>query len=208
MLLGGIPLRRRGLSPKPSLSVIAGIGPASPGPDRSDGLLGGDLLSFFDIDLDLPARQLTLFSVEGCAGRFLPWAGPYEAISIQLGMRSRTQPLVPVRLDGQPLLAVLDSGASASFVNLRGMRRLGLTTAMLANDPAMTAGVVGGMVSGRLHRFVALQVGPVVMREPSLLTVPVPTPIFDLLVGLDVWRTHRVWISYATSQIFVARPDE
>ena len=196
--LGGVALRRRALSPKLSLPVIAGLG-------RQDGLLGDDLLSLFDLDLDLPGGTLTLFSVRDCNGRFIPWDRPYEAVPIQLGMRSRAMPLVPVRLDGRPLDAVLDTGASVSFLNLRGMRRMGLTPAMLEQDPAVAAGAVGGMAATRRHRFAAIAVGAVTLRDPELLVAPVPTPIFDLLLGVDFWRSCRLWISYASSQIFVGR---
>jgi predicted aspartyl protease len=202
MLLGGVALRRRGVVTKPTLAVIAGIGSG-----RQVGLLGEDLLSLFDLDLDLPSRTLTLFSVQGCTGRFIPWDQPYDAIPVQFGMRSRSQPLIPVQLDHHPLTGVLDTGASVSFLNLRGMHALGLTPAMLEQDPAAGASVVGGRAAGHWHRFAAMQIGSVVLREPLLLASPVPTPIYDLLVGLDFWTLHRLWISYASGQIFVARGD-
>ena len=37
-----------------------------------DGLLGRDFLSEFDVALDVGARTMTLWRVQGCAGRFLP----------------------------------------------------------------------------------------------------------------------------------------
>ena len=197
--LGGAALRRRGVVAKPSLSVIAGIGSG-----RLDGLLGEDLLSLFDLDLDLPAQTLTLFSVQGCSGRFIPWDQPYEAVPVVLGMRSRSMPLVPVQLDHRNLVAVLDTGASVSFLNLRGMRQLGLTPAMQGGDKGVATSAVGGRMESRLHRFSALQIGSLVVQEPTLLTAPVPTRIFDMLLGVDFWSARRLWISYATSQIFIA----
>ena len=49
-----------------------------------------------------------------------------------------------------------------------------------------------------------LQIGSLVVQEPTLLTAPVPTRIFDMLLGVDFWSARRLWISYATSQIFIA----
>src|SRR6185437_7769832 len=64
--LGGAALRRRTMAHDNTLAVgtiprdmIAGR--------RIDGLLGRDLLSVFDLDLDVPARRLALYQVEGCA---------------------------------------------------------------------------------------------------------------------------------------------
>jgi Aspartyl protease len=77
--LGGITLRRKTLIGDTSTMVgplpvneIAGHPIA--------GLLGRDFLSPFDLDLDLPARRLTLNDVHGCSMGFLPWTTPYAAI--------------------------------------------------------------------------------------------------------------------------------
>ncbi len=177
--------------------------PASAAAGRTE-LLGEDLLSLFDLDLDLRAQTLTLFAVQGCAGRFIPWQEPYDAVAVQLGMRSRSMPLVPVQLDHHPLVALLDTGASVSFLNLRGMRQLGLTPAMQNGDQGIAASAVGGRMETRLHRFAEMQIGSLVVHDPTLLTAPVPTLIFDMLLGVDFWAVRRLWISYATSQIFIA----
>ena len=71
--LGGVPLVRRTLNHDTSMTV--GILPAPCRQSRIDGLLGRDFLSLFDLDLDVPGRRLTLYQVNDCTGRFLPWAG-------------------------------------------------------------------------------------------------------------------------------------
>lgn len=207
--LGGVALRRRAVSARASVAVIAGDGSSGQG-----GLLGDDLLSLFDLDVDLPARTLTLYEVRDrgtnaehvCAGRFIPWDAAFDVVPIELGMRSRAVPLVPARLDGHAVIALLDTGASSSFVNLRGMRRTGVTPLALEADPLRVMGTIGGLTQGRLHRFTELRIGATVLSAPTLVTAPVPTEVFDMLLGLDVWLTRRLWISYATKQIFVARP--
>ena len=74
--LGGVRLVRRTLNHDTSLTV--GMIPRTVVGDHViDGLLGRDFLSLFDLDLDMPARRLTIYSVRDCAGRFLPWTGGY-----------------------------------------------------------------------------------------------------------------------------------
>ena len=58
-----------------------------------------------------------------------------------------------------------------------------------------------------LHRFAELRVGPDVMRDPALWVASVRVvPIVDMLLGADWLQTRRVWLSFATKQIFVAEP--
>jgi hypothetical protein len=109
-------------------------------------------------------------------------------------------------VDGRPLRALVDSGASASLVTAAGMFRLGLTPALLAHDPGGNGRGIGPKpVPMYRHRFSELRVGPEITRDPVLWVASVRVvPIVDLLLGAD-WLTPRhVWLSFATKQMFVA----
>ncbi len=168
------------------------------------GLLGRDFLSPFDLDLDLPARQLTLYRVRGCLTGFLPWTIPYAAIPASTPVG--TALVVQVLVDGRPLRALVDSGASASLLTAPGMVRLGLTAGSLALDPGGDgAGFGPRPVPMRRHRFTELRVGVEVVREPTLWIASVRVvPTADLLLGGDWLGSQRVWLSFATQQMFVA----
>jgi hypothetical protein len=201
--LGGIPLRRRSLAADQTLTV----GPLpQPGFAAQDiaGLLGSDFLSVFDLDLDIPHRRLALYRVESCTGRFLPWVGEYDAIAASQLIRGVLT--IPVMLDGIPLRAEIDSGASIWMLTATGMFRMGLTPETLARDPGGEVNGVGRFaVAMRLHRFNMLAVGKQDITDPAIWVAPVRgLPIVDLLLGRDWLRRHRVWLSYATSQVFVA----
>jgi hypothetical protein len=57
----------------------------------------------------------------------------------------------------------------------------------------------------RRHRFSELRVGPEVTRDPLLWIGEVRVvPTADLLLGADWLGSRRVWLSFATRQIFVA----
>jgi hypothetical protein len=82
LALGGIALRRRGLAHDQTLAVATlpanmGIG------RRVDGLLGRDFLSGFDLDLNFPLREMTLYGVRECSGRFLPWRDTYLSVPVE-----------------------------------------------------------------------------------------------------------------------------
>ena len=109
-------------------------------------------------------------------------------------------------MDGRTLRTLLDTGASASLITAPGMFLLGLTPAMLAHDPGGNgAGVGPAPVPMRLHRFTELRIGPDATRDPHIWVASVRVvPIVDMLLGVDWLQSRRVWLSYATRQVFVA----
>jgi hypothetical protein len=57
----------------------------------------------------------------------------------------------------------------------------------------------------RLHRFSELRIGPDATRDPRIWVASVRVvPIVDMLLGVDWLQSRRVWLSYATRQVFVA----
>lgn len=84
--------------------------------DAYDGVLALDLFEAVDYDLDFANKKLTLFSDKHCPGKVLYWPAdviaevPFEFVGEHITF--------PVTLDGVTLRAVLDTGASASNVNL------------------------------------------------------------------------------------------
>ena len=203
--LGGIALVRRTLTRDSSLTV--GVIPRTQfGNLMIDGLLGRDFLSLFDLDLNLPDHALTLYQVHDCAGRFLPWRGGYAAVPVSVTARDAL--VVPVMVDGTPLRALLESGATASLIGAPGLFRLGLRQADFAADPAdQVSGLGPRIVTMRQHRFRSLRVGGETIDDPVMWAAPIRLmPVVDMLLGADWLAGRRVWISFATGQLFVATP--
>jgi hypothetical protein len=203
--IGGVALVRRRLSRDSSLAVVA-LPDAGARTPAIDGLLGGDFLSVFDLDLDIPHRRLRLYQVSGCAGRFLPWSGGYSAVPSMITAENGIS-VQPV-LDGEPLRAVLDTGATTSLLAAPGMFKLGLDKADLASDPAQQINGVGRrLVQAHLHRFGALRLGSQTIEGPLIWVEPIRLPrLADMVLGLDWIGRQPVWISYSTKQVFVAAP--
>jgi predicted aspartyl protease len=188
----------------PQLVPVASLqGAAAAGPPP-DGLVGAEILSFFDIDFDFPRRRMTLYDVQNCAGHFLPWHAPYSAVPIR---RTPGNLLVlPVRLDGHPLHALFDTGANRGRVNRQAALAAGVTVAALAQDPRGNAHGVGGAVAHPfVHRFATLQVGRELFRDVTLEVGGRNLPTGDMLLGLPYMLSRRIWLSYATGEMFVER---
>jgi hypothetical protein len=200
--LGSVTLRRDTL-PGDTGVIVNPLPETEIAGQRIAGFLGRDFLAPFDLDLDLPARRMTLYHVSACGAGFLPWTTPYTAIPA--AQTFSTALVIEVLVDGHPLRALVDSGASASLLIRPGISRLGLTRETLARDPgANGAGFGPAPVPMRQHRFNELRVGPEVTRDPLLWIASVRVvPTADFLLGADWLGSRRVWLSFATRQMFV-----
>ena len=202
LALGDVPLHRHTVTHDISLLVAEMPGSLPPGL-VVDGLLGRDLLSSFDLEFDIRAHRLTLYDVHECSGQFVPWTGGFATLPAAMPMTKAM--IVPVTVDGQRLRALLDTGATSLLILAPGMVRLGLTPEAVAHDPGgVTRGI--GPTAPEIHRhsFSSWQVGPELERNPTFwVSRARVVPIVDALLGADwLLAQRRVWISFATGQVF------
>ncbi len=187
-------------------SVPVGSLPAMPVVDPPvAGLLGADVLSRFDLELDLPHRRIGFWRVRtgsvACAPP--PGAGGYQAIPLR---RDGDRLLLTARLDGQPLSVLVDTGARSRILSTVAARRLGVYGDRLGADPGgVNAGVDLHPSEYHWHRFRRLVIGGETVENPVLTVAPLAEPV-DLLLGADWFATREVWISFATNTMFVRAP--
>jgi predicted aspartyl protease len=179
---------------------------ARPGEDERpfDGLIGAEILSFFDVDIDFPKRQITLYDVQNCSGNFLPWTSPYT--TVKLNKTRGNLMVLPVALEGHPTTALFDTGANRGRVNRRAAHAAGVTQAAMADDaPAFELGVGGNVVPSAMHLFSELRIGGEQIRDVELAVAERTVPQADMLLGLPYMETRHIWLSYATQQMFIER---
>jgi predicted aspartyl protease len=175
---------------------------------NADGLLGADLLLAYDLDIDVPGGQLTLYRARICPGIQPPWREPWMEIT-GIGAR-KDRLLLPFELDSVAGLGILDTGAQANVVGVAMARRLGLTEPVLAADPAVQQTGIGPAITiSHLHRFKLLRIGPVAEEAPLITVLPADLGVGDALIGETFLRGRRVWLSFRNRQVFVSRrPNE
>ena len=167
------------------------------------GFLGGDVLSRFDLEIDVRRSTLALYRVGlpslACAEP-PTWNQPFETIALVAhGVRLS----LTATLDGHPIGALLDTGARSRVLSRAAARHLGVSPDTLAADPGgITSGVDMREQAYSWHRFRALTIGRDTSRSPVLTVAPLHEP-FDMLLGTDWLAQRRVWISYATGQVFL-----
>ncbi len=186
MTIGGVQLFQN--QPREMLSLPVAAIPL----DGIDGLLGSDMLRHHTLVVDVPGGRLSLLPNGSCS------AG-YD--DVKLTLFERTLPLADVMVDRSPLLALLDTGASQSLINARGMHKLLLSSQAISDDPALQSLAVGGEISARAHQFASLQIGQVKLEKPTLSVISAVNPTFDMLIGLDVLARQVFTLSYGTQSL-------
>ena len=183
--------------------VAVAVTPDTP----EDGVLGLDVLSHYDLDVNLAQGQIVLHEGGLCPGQSPPWPpGVLELPAARLvrGGRGREPYLmVPVSLDGVASFGMLDSGAAAgSLVSVA----LAAQAGMRAEDGGAGAISVLGFGTRILlgqHQFGELLVGREQFLKPNLLVGGDPGVIFPVILGHDYFITHRIWFGFAADRIFV-----
>ncbi len=191
LAVGGVPL------PGGSVPVVALPGVPVTEPPLA-GLLGAPLLEVYDVDLDLRAGRILLLAPTGCAP-----PGP----AVELQVLPNGDALAPVRINGAPVLAIPDTGTRATLIADTAARRLGLDGPVAAST---ARGIDGQRMQLRPVRLRELRVGgDVSLDVPAAVTALQVGPA-EMLLGLDFFLRHRVWISYVARGMVVrpASPSE
>jgi predicted aspartyl protease len=169
-----------------------------------DGLLGADFLHHQDVELDIPHGRIVLWRVQHCAGDFLTWQAPHFVIPLLRYQPNRM--VAHVRIDGQPVTALIDWGARFSTITIATATALGVTPGMLALDrPGSSHGVDQNELPVHAHRFTELSIGAGTFRNIAIQVADLQVTDVGMLLGADYVRSRRVWLSYATEQMFVER---
>jgi predicted aspartyl protease len=171
-------------------------------PGAPVGLIGADMLSAYDIEIDFPGRVLRFYAVAGCTGAFVPWTGPFDRFTPEPVPADMF--VIPVMLNGRRLRALLDTGSNTSGLSLSAAAGAGVGRAALKKDARDThVGATGVAVTVRDHRFQTFSIGNAVFRGVRISVQDHDFAPFDMLLGIDFLRSRRVWLSYATRQVFI-----
>jgi len=184
-------------------ALVGAVTLAQPLGLKLDGLLGADMLSQFDNDLDLAHQQLTLYGARSCSDG-PPWAGPYSALNAGL---SRNEHLFfRVRLNNREMTAIFDTGAQRSTISTAAAYRAGVSEVTLEHDrPLTTRGAADERLPAHIHRFSELQIGSEAIRDPELVVTNTTFSDADIILGADFLKARRLWLSYAALKIYLSR---
>jgi tetratricopeptide (TPR) repeat protein len=187
----------------PRVEFIVGINEPGAG---TMGVMGRNLLSFTDTEYDL-AHGVIRFSFpdDGCAeANMAYWAGaaPVTVVELLSEFRTRTPTIrARVKLNGTELLALFDTGA-ATLVSARAARRAGVAETDMA-----PAGTIYGAGRGTAKSWTALfekfEIGGEAILHNRLHVADFTLEDADLLLGIDFFLSHRIYVSKKQSKMFI-----
>ena len=180
-------------------------------------LLGDDFLHQADIEFDLAHNAVRLYETKDCERVSLAYwtTEPAGVVPIEVGSKI----WVTVAINGKPVRAGLDSGASYSVLSTADAARLGVT-------PESSGAVAGGCVTGEGKRqidswiglFESFAIGNEIIRNPRIRFADLwqyttytetgsrlPTRFAgqpDMLLGADFLRAHRVLIAHSQRKMY------
>jgi predicted aspartyl protease len=176
-----------------------------------DGTLAPDLLRNFDVEFDFASHTMNLFRPHSCDGKAAYWTGQYIAIPMEITPAGHTH--VDVTLDGETMGAILDSGASTSFMSFGAARRY---CDLKADSPGVTKegqarGAQGTVMDSYSYGFKSLVMGGVSVTSPHVSLSDSPSMLLNenvgLVFGMSELRFLHLYFAYHERKLYISAAD-
>lgn len=178
------------------------------GQSQSIGVLGQNILQFFDVEYDLSEATIRLFRTEDCKKTNLTyWLKNGEQFSmIDLlyaeGLNAAT--LGYIYINDQKIKFELDTGAPTSVLTLQGAARAGIKP---DSPGVVAAGTTGGIGRHLSRQWIApvqdLKIGDnEEIKNSRVRIADIDLDGIDMLLGLDFLMAHRVFVATAERRMF------
>ena len=182
---------------------------------NADGILAPDLFLAYDLDMDFGHDKLNFISSDHCPGKVVYWKA--DAVA-QVPMRIvNGHYLIGIMLDGKPLTAIVDTGATRTSM---GMTEAGRHFGLYANAPGMEPGPkFNGSVASWMHKFEALSFDGVTIQTPNIAIMQSSamdhdraaygahvignTQSADMILGMDIMRHLHIYIATKERKLYI-----
>jgi predicted aspartyl protease len=179
-------------------------------------LLGRDVLKHWDVEYDVQHGAVRLLRPSDCHGdQVVYWTDSRAAVN---GLPEGDALNLPVRLNGVPILATLDTGSPESAVGTLAARAARVAFGPDASAQARVVGLGQQALSAKRADFDQVAIGAEVVRHASLTV----TDLFlqnrqettgsllgeradngaEMLLGLDFVRAHRILVAPDQGMIY------
>jgi predicted aspartyl protease len=185
-------------------------------PMSFDGLLGGDALSNYDVEVDLSDGWVKLFSHDRCATVPAYWAEHFYAVPFHL-TNSHHIELRP-ELNGQEMSAWLDSGAPRTTLSWHIASLLDIDKNTPGVEPLTSPvhGIDGKPLEAYSYQLKLVRIGDVGLKNyPIQITSykiegqswfasdpKKPERAAEILIGAEFFYLNRVYIAYGEHKIY------
>ncbi|PIB96044.1 aspartyl protease family protein [Caulobacter sp. X] len=173
---------------------------------RYAGFLGQNILGLAGVEYDLTHGAVRLMKTGDCGDIGLAyWAGdrPFTVIRIDSMEDGDRHTMGAVEVNGVKLKAMFDTGASSSALSLDAAKRLGVNP---EKDGLPLEGFSSGVGQKRVRtwkaRFDKIDIGGEMISKPFLRIFDGPLGNADMLIGVDFFLSHRVFVDNQNRRMF------
>jgi len=169
-----------------------------------DGILGANVLATYDVDFDYAHAKLNLFLPHRCPGQAVYWTQSEELIAKVPIEIVGAQIHLPVAIEGKPVKAILDTGATDTVMDLESLLpEFGLKP----DSPGMQrVGTADDPHPRYLYTFKTLNFGGVTVNNARVLFVSEETSHehgYNMLIGEDILRQLHLYIAYKEKMLYI-----
>lgn len=196
----------------PAVGIGAGFGD-----DRVIGLLGEDILSHFDVEIDIAHHLFALYEPKECGDANLAyWADTYNVADFVRYNAQSPAVIVHGRVGDSPVLVELDTGAYRTVLSLEVARSLGMgpgSPGVVVQGPAR--GINGQTTDTWAATFPSFTLDQETIKPANFAffqfsrAEPVQGSLLkqrvfaaDMLLGIDFVKSHHLFISHSQRKLY------
>jgi len=190
-----------------------------------DGLLAPDILHNYDIDIDFGTGKLNFILQDHCPGRVVYW--PATAVAaVPMQRFTHNWIVIPIKLDGQSTLAIIDTGVATSTLYRGTAERVFGLKVGDPDTPAIGNSSARPELMVYRHTFKTLEFEGVAVSNPNVLIIPdllkntksshsdagtgtlftnseLDEESIRMRIGMDVLRHFHVYIAYKEHVLYL-----
>jgi tetratricopeptide (TPR) repeat protein len=181
---------------------------------RVAGNFGANLMQHFDVEIDPGRGEVNLYRQDHCKGVVVYWEQS-DATKLPFDLDSHLI-TVPVLIDGKPLRALIDTGATTSVLSLKAAKAL---FGLQPDSPGVKPSAKASTLDGRglklyKYRFKTLEIGAIRFSNPELTLgvnhmedsdhEALGDKAPDLILGMHQLRLLHLYIAYGEKTLYAS----
>ena len=163
-----------------------------------DGTLAPDVLRNYDVEIDATAGNLSLITPDYCAKT--------ATAVIAMDVTREGHVRFPVKVNGQTVIATLDTGSTTSLIGAKVASLMGVHP----NSPGLIFISNIGQYQIYTYPFQSLDFGDVSIKNPQIAIASdgfSPDTDNGLLLGMDALRQAHFTIAYGEGRLFISAAE-